>query len=172
MARENRYDYYIGIAEKVAERSTCRENVGAVLVAENGRILSTGYNGSISEAPHCNDSSCMLDEDNHCIRTIHAEMNALLFLKHKEENMDIFVTHQPCLNCFKALLQAGVTDIYYDKKYEDNRRDRLVNELKINNMVVEDHVRGFGHYYFTENPHCSIPGFTNYNNPDVAGGIW
>ena len=69
--------YFMNIATMVATRSTCpRKSVGAVIVKGNA-ILSTGYNGSMSGAPHCTDVGCMIEND-HCVGTIHAEANAII----------------------------------------------------------------------------------------------
>ena len=71
LKRENWDTYFMNIARMVATRSTCsRKAVGAVIVKDN-TILATGYNGSMSGAPHCHDVGCMI-ENNHCVATIHA----------------------------------------------------------------------------------------------------
>ena len=76
MERPNWNQYFINVAKEVASRSTCpRASVGAVIVRDH-RILSTGYNGSLSGEPHCADVGCLMI-NNHCERTIHAETNAI-----------------------------------------------------------------------------------------------
>ena len=61
----------------IANRSTCkRAKVGAVLVKDN-KVISTGYNGSVSGTEHCIDHDCLVIEG-HCVRTLHAEVNAIL----------------------------------------------------------------------------------------------
>lgn len=68
--------YFIRIAKEVASRSTCnRAAVGVVIVRDN-RIIATGYNGSPPGKPHCIDEGCIM-KDGHCIRTVHAEANAI-----------------------------------------------------------------------------------------------
>ena len=133
--RLDKVDYYMKLAEFVKERSTCITKVGAVLTSKDGRVLSTGYNGAISKAPHCIPGGC-LKYKNHCVNTVHAEMNCLLFLQHKESDMIIYSTHQPCLNCFKGLLQAGVTRIYYKEPYDDPARELLVKRLYSSGLLI------------------------------------
>ena len=72
------WDHYFGnLATIVASRSTCtRKQVGAVIVRDKN-ILSTGYNGSIIGQPHCSEAGCLV-ENNHCVRTVHAEANAIV----------------------------------------------------------------------------------------------
>ena len=70
-------DYFIKISLAVAERSTCdRAHVGAVMVIDK-RILTTGFNGSPSGQGHCDNEGHLL-VDGHCVRTIHAETNAII----------------------------------------------------------------------------------------------
>ena len=69
--------YFINIAVEVSKRSTCdRKNVGAVIV-KNKMILSTGYNGSIRGLPHCDEIGHEM-VNGHCVRTTHAEANAIV----------------------------------------------------------------------------------------------
>lgn len=120
-------DYFIKIALAVAERSTCdRANVGAVLVRDK-RILTTGFNGSPSGLPHCDFAGHLL-VDGHCVRTIHAETNAIIQAAlHGVSTKDAtcYVTHFPCINCTKTLINAGVIRIVYlnDYRIDQNARD-------------------------------------------------
>lgn len=120
MKRKTWDEYFMDLAKMVAQRSTCdRAFVGCVLVNEDHRIVSTGYNGSLSGSPHCYEVGHVM-RDGHCIATIHAEMNALLYCA--KEGISVkgttcYVTHFPCLNCTKALLQAGIKRIVYHEAY-------------------------------------------------------
>ena len=115
--------YFMNIAHEVATRSTCdRKNVGAVIVREK-TILSTGYNGSIKGLPHCNDAGHEMS-DGHCIRTTHAEANAIVQAAKNGvavNNSEIYVTASPCYNCFKLIANAGIIVIYYNELYRDER---------------------------------------------------
>lgn len=112
-------DYFMANAQLISKRSTCdRAYVGAVLVKDK-RIIATGYNGGVSETDNCNEAGHHMD-DGHCIRTVHAEMNALIQCAKEgisTNNTEIYVTHFPCINCTKALLQAGIKKITYSKTY-------------------------------------------------------
>lgn len=112
--------YFMQITEIVASRSTCdRAFVGCVLVNKDHRIVSTGYNGSVAGNPHCDDVGHTM-RDGHCIATIHAEMNALLYCAKEgipTKDTVCYVTHFPCLNCTKALIQAGIREVVYKNAY-------------------------------------------------------
>jgi len=134
--RKSWEEYYMQLAETVAERSTCdRANVGAVIVNKDQRIVSTGYNGSLSGNPHCDDIGHTI-RDGHCIATIHAEMNALLYCAKEGisvKGCTIYATHFPCLNCTKALIQAGIKKLYFKNDY---RIDEYAVELLNRNNVI------------------------------------
>ena len=103
-------------------RSTCtRLTVGATIVRDK-RIIAGGYNGSIAGGDHCIDKGCYVI-DNHCVRTIHAEMNAILQCAKfgvPTAEADIYVTHFPCLQCCKAIIQAGIKSVYYAEDYKNH----------------------------------------------------
>ena len=124
MAQDIRPDwdsYFMRIAAEVALRSTCtRANVGAV-VTKDRRILTTGYNGAPRGLPHCLEAGCLM-VDGHCVRTIHAEQNALLQGALHGVALGggtVYVTHQPCLNCAKMIINAGIVRVVFTKAYLD-----------------------------------------------------
>ena len=114
--------YFMSQSLLLSLRSTCtRLTVGATIVREK-RIIAGGYNGSISGDKHCIDEGCYI-VDGHCIRTIHAEMNAILQCAKfgvQTQGAEIYVTHFPCLQCTKMILQAGIKKIYYLEDYHNN----------------------------------------------------
>ncbi|GAD17465.1 ComE operon protein 2 [Lentilactobacillus otakiensis DSM 19908 = JCM 15040] len=124
--------YFMMQAVLLASRSTCeRLSVGAVIVRDK-RIIAGGYNGSVAGDDHCIDVGCYL-EDGHCVRTIHAEMNAILQCAkfgESTDNAEIYVTDFPCLQCTKMLLQAGITKINYLRNYHNNDYAQKLISLK------------------------------------------
>ncbi len=125
--------YFMNIATEVATRSTCdRKHVGAVIV-RGKTILSTGYNGSIKGLDHCDDVGHDMDND-HCVRTIHAEANAIVQAAKHGINIDqseIYVTASPCFDCFKLIANAGICKIYFGEFYRDKRIVEHAKSLKI-----------------------------------------
>ena len=112
-------EYFINIAAAVAERSTCdRAHVGAVLAREK-RILTTGFNGSPAGLAHCDEVGHLLVEG-HCVRTIHAEINAIIQAAlHgvSTKGATCYVTHFPCIHCTKSLINAGIARVVYRDSY-------------------------------------------------------
>lgn len=126
--RPTRSDTLLRVAVIIAERSTCnRLSVGAV-VAREGRILTTGYNGPPSGMPHCNHPpqdvfSKYINQANEnpaCTAAVHAERNALAFAARygmATDGAEMFVTHSPCLNCAQSIIQAGIIRVYYGTEF-------------------------------------------------------
>jgi dCMP deaminase len=113
----------MAIATQVATRATCdRKHVGAVIVRERS-ILATGYNGSVRGLEHCDEVGHMI-EDNHCVRTIHAEANAIVQAARNGVRIDggsIYVTASPCWPCFRMIANAGLVRIVFGEFYRDQR---------------------------------------------------
>ena len=121
--------YFLMITRQVAERSTClRAKVGAVIVREKN-ILATGYNGSPAGLPHCLDVGCLIyksttpsgEVEDNCFRTIHAEINAIAQAAkngHAIRDADIYITHTPCIHCFKVLINTGISRVVFEKDYK------------------------------------------------------
>jgi dCMP deaminase len=111
------------IAREVATRATCdRKHVGAVIVRDRS-ILATGYNGSIGGLPHCDEVGHLM-QDGHCVRTIHAEANAVIQAARngvRIEGAGIYVTASPCWSCFKMIANAGLQRIVFGEFYRDDR---------------------------------------------------
>lgn len=140
--RESWDHYFMKLAYNVAERSTCeRATVGAVLVRDH-RIIATGYNGSIAGDPHCDEAGHLM-RDGHCIRTLHAEMNAILQCASNGVSTNgatVYVTFFPCLNCTKALIQAGITKVLYANDYHN---DPYAVQLLSDHAVATVRLPGF-----------------------------
>tara|TARA_B100001027_G_scaffold216657_1_gene193703 strand:- start:2206 stop:2619 length:414 start_codon:yes stop_codon:yes gene_type:complete len=123
-------EYFKNIVLETAKRSSCKRlKVGCILVNEN-RIISQGYNGFLSGHPH---KSIIID--NHEIATIHAEQNAIIDCAKRGvscNNSDAYITHFPCINCLKFLIQAGIKNIFYIYDYNNNYNLIDSLEIKIN----------------------------------------
>lgn len=133
--------YFMNIAREVATRSTCdRKHVGAVIVRDR-IILSTGYNGSVRGLDHCDDVGHLM-EDGHCVRTLHAEANAIIQAAKHGVSIDqsmIYVTASPCWPCFKSLANAGINRIVFGKFYRDNRIFETAERLSIELIDAREH---------------------------------
>lgn len=127
--RSNWDQYFMAIAKEVATRATCdRKHVGAVIVRDKV-ILSTGYNGSIRNTPHCDDEGHMMQFDPNrgmesCVRTVHAEANAIVQSAKNGVMIDkatLYTTASPCWPCFKLIANSGIQKIVFGELYRDDR---------------------------------------------------
>ena len=126
-------EYFAAQALLISNRATCnRAKVGAVLVKDN-KVIATGYNGSVSGTDHCLEDGCLMGEG-HCVRTIHAEVNAILQGAERgiPKGFTAYVTHFPCLNCTKQLLQVGCKRVVYIHQYRiDEYAEYLYREKEV-----------------------------------------
>src|SRR5262249_34242445 len=126
-------EYFMNIAREVAPRSTCaRKYVGAVIVRDKS-ILATGYNGSIRGLPHCDEAGHLM-EDGHCVRTVHAEANAIVHAARHGVGIDratIYVTASPCWSCFRLIANAGIGRVVFGEFYRDEKIYSVARELGI-----------------------------------------
>jgi dCMP deaminase len=137
MERIDWTQYFSELVKLVAKRSPCeRLQVGCVLVKDN-RIVATGYNGFLPSAPH---KSIVVD--NHEQATVHAEQNCIADCAKRGavvEGGSVYITHYPCINCYKILVASGIKNIYYIHDYKNNpiveqiNKDLAVNIIQINN---------------------------------------
>lgn len=137
-------EYFMEIAKLVSTRATCpRRSVGAIIVKDR-RILSTGYNGAAAGLPHCPPggpeydwpTGCM--KAGHCIRSLHAEQNALLQAAKIGvpcEGASIYVTCQPCNSCAKMIINAGIRRVIYEGDYPDEFSKELFRDAKLEVFV-------------------------------------
>jgi dCMP deaminase len=113
-------------------RSPCeRLKVGCVLVKDN-RLISMGYNGFLAGAEHRS-----IIRYGHEQATIHAEINAITDAVKRGVSIDgaeAYITHYPCLNCFKALASSGIKKIFYEIDYKN---DYLLEQLGYDIPVVK-----------------------------------
>jgi dCMP deaminase len=117
-------EYFINVADLASVRSPCeRLKVGCVLV-KNNRLISMGYNGFLAGTNHKS-----IVRDGHEQATIHAEINAITDAAKRGASIDdcvAYVTHYPCINCFKALASSGIKKVYYKIDYKN---DPILEEL-------------------------------------------
>lgn len=141
-ARPSWDDYFMQIAQLVAQRSTClRRQVGAVLVA-NRRILATGYNGAPQGLAHCAEAGgCLREREGipsgqrqELCRALHAEQNAIIQAAvHGVElqAVTLYSTSQPCVTCAKMLINANVRRIVYAGEYPDPLARQVLEEAGV-----------------------------------------
>ena len=111
-------EYFMSIALLASCRSPCqRLHVGSVIVKDN-RIISMGYNGYISGAPHISRVA-----NDHEQSIIHSEINAITDCAQRGTSLNdakIYVTHFPCINCFRSIAASNIKEIVYLNDYKND----------------------------------------------------
>jgi dCMP deaminase len=132
-------DYFISTALLISCRSPCtRLHVGCVLVYNN-RIISAGYNGFL---PGANHQSIIVSEGSHTHEqaTVHAEQNAIADCANRGVSTFgaiAYITHYPCINCFKILVAAGIIEIKYLHEYKNDLNvEKLIKSMNSKNIVL------------------------------------
>jgi dCMP deaminase len=133
--RLNWDEYFMSIALLASQRSPCqRLHVGSVIVKDN-RLISMGYNGFIPGAPHISRI-----KDNHEQSIIHSEINALADCAKRGVSLSgarIYITHYPCINCFRSIAASNIKEIIYLNDYNNNE---LVNILATDSGINITHL--------------------------------
>jgi dCMP deaminase len=135
-------EYFLGICDFVARRSTClRRQVGAILVRDK-RILTTGYNGAPRGLKHCLElGGCQRErmgvpsgQRHELCRALHAEQNAIIQAAlHgvQTTGATLYSTTQPCVLCAKMLINAGIERVVYRGPYPDDLAMAMLREAGV-----------------------------------------
>lgn len=118
MTRPDWDTYFMRAAYLAATRATCgRKHVGALIVDPYHRVVSTGYNGAPSGMPSCDEEGHEIVEG-HCVRSLHAESNAIDFAGRQAIGCTLYVTVTPCYDCTKRIVNAGIAHVLWDESYQ------------------------------------------------------
>lgn len=132
------------VAEETASLSYAKRlKVGAVIVKDKN-IISFGYNGT----PEGLDNNCeelIAGEDGHYLKTkpevIHAEANAICKLARQGNagnDAIMFLTHAPCVECAKLIVQTGISKVYWKTAYRDSTGLELLHKAGISTINTEE----------------------------------
>jgi dCMP deaminase len=135
---------FINIAFEIASASKCVSKQVGALIVKDGRILSSGYNGTPAGFMNCRDHwNGEYTKDHHewsKTYEIHAEMNAIIWAARKGisiEGATIYVTLEPCSECSKNLIASGIKRIIYAKPYEHTQSDVISKFIEDNGVIIE-----------------------------------
>ncbi|MDR2778522.1 MAG: hypothetical protein LBB13_03435 [Rickettsiales bacterium] len=143
----NRDNYLMEVAEAVSKGSSDPSTkVGCVIVTEKYESVSFGYNDFITD---CDRKLMTFERPQKYMLIVHAEMNALIAAKRSIEGCRIYVTHAPCPNCLRNLIQAGVSEIVYGSfdtkgKLMDDTNTKVTEILVKANKITFRSIDGKG----------------------------
>lgn len=108
----------INIAYAQASMGKCERGQVGCVITMHGRIISSGYNGSVIPGQNCKALQC--NQNERCEHSAHAEENAIAFAaKHgiSLQGSTLYVTVSPCYKCARLIVQAGIREVVFDGWY-------------------------------------------------------
>ena len=148
-------EYFIAISREAAKRATCDRGRSGCIIVKGKRIISSGYVGAPSKMPHCDEAGHLMKrviEDNgkkrmHCVRTTHAEANAIAqAAKHgvSINGATLYVRMEPCLDCAKLIINAGIKRVVCEKKYHGAQLTReYFKQAGVELEVLSDEIQEY-----------------------------
>jgi dCMP deaminase len=145
-------EYFMKIVEIVGTRGTCDRFRGGCVITRNKRIIATGYAGSPVGLPHCDDAGHEMhtithengEQSRHCIRTTHAEQNAICEAARMGIALDggcLYVQMAPCYTCAKMIINAGIKKVVCAKGYHSGQRSQeIFQEAGIEYLLLDESV--------------------------------
>jgi dCMP deaminase len=148
-------EYFIGMANYVGSRGTCDRGRAGSVVVRDKRVVSTGYVGSPPGLPHCDDVGHEMNqvknedgtESMHCVRTAHAEMNAIAQAARFGVSLNgatMYAKMMPCYTCAKAIITAGIVRLVCEKDYHASKRSKeILKEAGVEVEIINDEVEKY-----------------------------
>lgn len=148
-------DYFLKLVDEVAARATCDRGKSGCVVVRNKRIICTGYVGSPSGMPHCDDVGHdfkqVIDDDGtarqHCVRTVHAEQNAIVQAARyglQLEGTTIYCSMEPCRVCAMLIASSGVSRVVAHKRYHaGGDTPEILGAAGVDLVIIDDVVETY-----------------------------
>jgi dCMP deaminase len=148
-------EYFIDVADTVAKRATCDRGRSGCVIARDKQILVTGYVGSPMHLPHCDDAGHLfkkvVHEDgkitNHCVRTVHAEQNAICQAAKIGISLDgatLYCRMTPCRTCAMLIINCGIKRVVCERKYHAGEESEEMFRLAgISIVFLHDEVQQY-----------------------------
>jgi dCMP deaminase len=148
-------EYFFDMMDTVATRATCDRGRAGCIIVKDKRIVCTGYVGSPSGLPHCDDVGHLMkqvtDSDGttrqHCMRTIHAEQNAICQAARHGiplEGTTLYCKMEPCRVCAMLIISCGIKKVVCKFKYHAAQETREMFKMAgVELVVVEDKVQEY-----------------------------
>ena len=130
-------DYFLGLMEEVGKRATCNRGKSGCVIVRDRRIVATGYVGTPPGFPHCDEAGHLMkqvmDEDGtlrqHCVRTIHAEQNAICQAARYGIALDgawLYCKMEPCRTCALLIVSVGIKRVVALRQYHAGQESREI----------------------------------------------
>lgn len=143
-------EYFIRISDMIGLRGSCDRGRSGCVITRNNRLVAAGYVGSPIGLPHCDEVGhemhTVIHEDGsqskHCIRTTHAEQNAICEAARMGVALDgstLYCKMTPCYACAKMIINAGIVRVVCAQDYHTGQRSKeIFKEAKIDYLLLDE----------------------------------
>lgn len=143
-------EYFIRISDMIGLRGSCDRGRSGCVITKNNRLVAAGYVGSPIGLPHCDEVGhemhTVIHEDGsqskHCIRTTHAEQNAICEAARMGVALDgstLYCKMTPCYTCAKMIINAGIVRVVCAQDYHAGQRSKeIFKEAKIDYLLLDE----------------------------------
>lgn len=121
-------ELFIAIAVLGSSRGTCDRLRTSCVLVKNNRIVGSGYNGAVSGLKNCDEAGHLII-NNHCVRTLHGEDNAIANAVSSLDGATAYIIATPCLGCVKKMLQYGIRRIVYVGAYYNGPGSEFIAKI-------------------------------------------
>lgn len=148
-------EYFLEVREAVAKRATCDRGRSGCVIAKDKQVLSTGYVGAPAGLPHCDEVGHLFKDtvhedghvSKHCVRTAHAEMNAITNAAKRGVSIDggtVYCSMTPCRNCAMAIINAGIKRVVCLKMYQEGKESvDMLKQAGVQLDIIDESVQEY-----------------------------
>jgi dCMP deaminase len=148
-------EYFLGLADSASKRATCNRGRSGCVIVRDKQVLATGYVGSPTGLPHCDDVGHLMkkviQEDGkiteHCLRTVHSEQNAICQAAKRGVSISgatVYNRMTPCRTCTMLLINCGVKRIVCERKYHlAGESESMLAEAGVELKYMHDEIQPY-----------------------------
>ena len=148
-------EYFMEVAGAIARRATCDRGRSGCVIVKDRQILASGYVGAPPGLPHCDEAGHLFntvihtngEEKEHCVRTVHAEQNAICQAAKRGAALDgstLYCRMTPCRTCAMLIISCGIIRVVCERKYHaGGESEELFDKAGVGVEFVHDEVQGY-----------------------------
>jgi dCMP deaminase len=149
-------DYFLSLADAASKRSTCNRGRSGCVIVRDRQVLATGYAGSPTGLPHCDDVGHLMKKviqengqiSEHCVRTVHSEQNAICQAAKRGisiQGATLYNRMTPCRTCAMLLINCGIIRVYCERKYQQSEEsEKLFSDAGVTIEYKYNEVQQYG----------------------------
>lgn len=143
-------EYFLEVMHALAKRATCDRGRTACVIVRDHQIIASGYVGSPPGLPHCDEVGHLMKQithddgtkTSHCMRTIHAEQNAICQAAKRGVSVDgatLYCKLAPCRTCAMLLISSGIKRIVAEFRYQaGGEAEEMLKQAGVSLEFVHD----------------------------------